>query len=58
MYALGLVINPPTLTIKRLIAATPKTINRIPAAFLILFLPYMTLIWSVDTQVCASRLHN
>ena len=35
MY-LGGVINPLTLTIKRLIAAIPKIIKIIPAAFLIL----------------------
>jgi hypothetical protein len=39
MY-LGGVINPLTLTIKRLIAAIPKIIKIIPAALLILTSPY------------------
>jgi hypothetical protein len=40
---MGGVINPLTLTVKRLIAATPKIINRIPAAVLILSLPSIPL---------------
>jgi hypothetical protein len=39
MYSLGLVTNPLTLAVKRLNAAAPRTIRRIPAAILTLVSP-------------------